>query len=92
MTMYGFLSLWFSNCGQVFWPCLLLHLRWEACVWSYEFSSVGVHGGRDGEGCVHTHIHTIMFISQVALRGNGCAELCPVCRLYCTQIQQQAGR
>lgn len=36
--------------------------------------------------CMHT---TVMFISQVALRGNRCAELWPVCRLYCTHIQQQ---
>lgn len=47
MTMYGFLWLWFSNCGQVFGPCLLLHLRWEAvfgrmkwvqfCRWSWRW-------------------------------------------------------
>lgn len=36
----------------------------------------------------HTHVHIVMFISQVAVRGNGCAELRPVCRLYCAHTPQ----
>lgn len=70
------------------------------CVWLYEVSSVlwvvsvllVVTGEGGAFSLSHTHTHTVMFISQVALRGNGCAELWPVCRLYCTQIGQQAGR